>query len=88
MRLLLWNIARATPAENLRPQEQLTDVRIVLERGPATYSFEWTVMPSARRRRLTKKELHELEMKVTKHVDTLNLIPSASPVKSIVIARL
>lgn len=88
MRFLLWNIARAAPAENVQPPSPTTNVRIVLHRGPAAYSIEWMVMPGAHRRRLNKKELHELEMRVTKYVDTLNPTPSAMPAQSIFFASL
>ncbi len=48
-----------------------TSVRIDMLRTPTEYSFAWRVVDRPRRR-LSKRELHELGMRVDKYVAAVN----------------
>ncbi len=64
MRFLYWRVERANAGS------AKTKVRIELQRDPDTYTYQWTVV-NKQARRLSKREVHELDMRVAKYVSTL-----------------
>lgn len=66
MRFLFWRLERVSSA-----QADQTRVRIEVQRDPHAYVYQWAVADS-RSRRLSKRELHELDMRVAKYIATLN----------------
>jgi len=66
MRFLFWRVERVSSA-----QANLTRVRIEVQRDPHEYIFKW-VVADPKTRRLSKRELHELDMRVAKYVAILN----------------
>lgn len=72
MQFLFWRVERAN-AGSAR-----TRVRIELKRDPNSYSYTWSVADK-RQRRLSKRELHELDMRVAKYVSILNDMPPQKP---------
>ncbi len=66
MQFLFWRLERMSSA-----QANQTRVRIEVQRDPHAYVYQWTVADS-KGKRLSKRELHELEMRVEKYVATLN----------------
>ncbi len=66
MQFLFWRLERMSSA----PANQ-TRVRIEVQRDPHAYVYQWTVADS-KSKRLSKRELHELEMRVEKYVANLN----------------
>jgi predicted metalloprotease len=66
MRFLFRRLERMSSA-----QAKQTRVRIEVQRDPHVYVYQWTVADS-KSKRLSKRELHELEMRVEKYVATLN----------------
>ena len=66
MRFLFWRLERMSSI-----QATETRVRIEVQRDPHAYVYQWTVA-DAKNKRLSKRELHELEMRVEKYVSTLN----------------
>ena len=72
MEFLFWRVERAS-AGSAR-----TRVRIELKRDPDSYTYQWSVADK-RKRRLSKRELHELDMRVAKYVATLNEMPPQKP---------
>ena len=66
MRFLFWRLERVSSA-----QARQTRVRIEVQRDPHVYVYRWTVA-DPKSKRLSKRELHELEMRVEKYVATLN----------------
>ena len=69
MQLLFWRMKRFRKEGIARPSA--TRVRIEMVRTPAEYSFAWLVAGKCKRR-LSKRELHELGMRVEKHVANVN----------------
>lgn len=66
MQFLFWRLERMSSA-----QANQTRVRIEVQRDPHAYVYQWTVVDS-KSKRLSKRELYELEMRVEKYVATLN----------------
>ena len=66
MRFLFWRLERVTSTH-----AQQTRVRIDLKRDPQGYVYQWTVA-DRKAKRLSKRELHELDMRVAKYVATQN----------------
>jgi hypothetical protein len=66
MRFLSWRVERGSS-----PNTDQTRVRIEIVRNPDVYVYKWVVAHSPSRR-LSKRELHALEMKVAKYVAILN----------------
>jgi len=66
MQFLFWRLERMSSA-----RANQTRVRIEVQRDPHAYVYQWNVADS-KGKRLSKRELHELEMRVEKHVATLN----------------
>ena len=66
MRLLFWRLDRVVPAH-----AQQTRVRIDLKRDPQGYVYQW-IVTDKKAKRLSNRELHELDMRVAKYVKTLN----------------
>lgn len=64
MRFLYWRVERANAGS------AKTKVRIELKRDPDSYTYQWAVADKGARR-LSKRELHELDMRVAKYVSTL-----------------
>ena len=65
MRFLFWRLERVSSA-----QANQTRVRIEIQRDPHAYVYQWAIVDS-KSKRLSKRELHELDMRVAKHVATL-----------------
>ena len=72
MRFLYWRVERADAGS------AKTKVRIELKRDPDSYTYQWAVA-GKQTRRLTKRELHELDMRVAKYVSTLLEPPPQKP---------
>jgi hypothetical protein len=70
MQILFWRVERST-------QSSPTAVRINVQRNPEGYIYQWKV--ADRKRRLSKRELHELDMRVAKYVATRNDSPPVRP---------
>ncbi|RSL18585.1 hypothetical protein EDE15_4175 [Edaphobacter aggregans] len=70
MQILFWRVERST-------KSSLTAVRINVQRNSEGYVYQWKV--ADRKRRLSKRELHELDMRVAKYVATRNDNPPARP---------
>lgn len=68
MRFLYWRVERANAGS------AKTKVRIELKRDPESYTYQWSVADKGARR-LSKRELHELDMRVAKYVSNLNETP-------------
>lgn len=66
MRFLFWCLERVSSAQAIQ-----TRVRIEVQRDPHAYVYQWAVADS-KSKRLSKRELHELDMRVAKYVATLN----------------
>lgn len=66
MQFLFWRLERMSSA-----QANQTRVRIEVQHDPHAYVYQWTVADS-KSKRLSKRELHELEMRVEKYVAALN----------------
>ena len=65
MRFLFWRLERVASTH-----AQQTRVCIDLKRDPQGYVYQWTVADK-KAKRLSKRELHELDMRVAKYVETL-----------------
>jgi hypothetical protein len=70
MQILFWRVERST-------KSSLTAVRINVQRNPEGYIYQWKV--ADKKRRLSKRELHELDMRVAKYVATRNDNPPVRP---------
>ena len=66
MRFLFWRLERVASTH-----AQQTRVRIDVKRDPQGYVYQWTVA-DRKAKRLSKRELHELDMRVAKYVATQN----------------
>ena len=66
MRFLFWRLERVAST-----QVQQTRVRIDLKCDPQGYVYHWTVA-DRKAKRLSKRELHELDMRVAKYLATQN----------------
>ena len=64
MRFLYWRVERANAGS------AKTKVRIELKRDPDSYTYQWNVADKSARR-LSKRELHQLDMRVAKYVSAL-----------------
>ena len=69
MRIPFWRMERFRSEKVARPSA--IRVRIDVLRTPAEYSFAWSVT-ERRPRRLSKRELHELAMRVDKYLASVN----------------
>lgn len=65
MQILFWRV------ERLSAQTGQTRVRIDMERNHDGYFYKW-IVADPKHRQLNKRELHELDMRVAKHVAILN----------------
>jgi hypothetical protein len=82
MRFLSWRVEH-----QLLPNIDQTRVRIEIVRNPDVYVYKWVVAQS-QSRRLSKRELHALEMKVAKYVAILNEAAPQVPEHKTVFATL
>jgi hypothetical protein len=64
-----------------------TLVRIDMRRNPDAYHYRWSVA-DPRRKRLSKQELHELNMRVAKYAAVLNQDAPLEPERLTVFATL
>ena len=72
MRFLYGRVERANAGS------AKTKVRIELKRDPNSYTYQWSVADK-QARRLSKRELHELDMRVAKYVSLLVEPPPQNP---------
>ena len=79
MQILFWRVELST-------KSSLTAVRINVQRNPEGYIYQWKV--ADRKQRLSKRELHELDMRVAKYVATRNDNPPVRPEHKIYFAHL
>ena len=82
MRFLFWRLERASS-----PHTKQTRVRIEMQQNPDAYCFKWSVADRDPRR-LSKQELHQLEMRVDKYVATLNDVAPKKTERKTVFATL
>ena len=66
MRFLFWRLERVASGN-----AQQTRVRIDLKCDPQGYVYQWTVADK-KAKRLSKRELHELDMRVAKYMANQN----------------
>lgn len=82
MRILFWNLERVCSTSTRQVR-----VRIELQRNLDSYAYMWSAIPN-KSNQLSKKELHQLDMRVAKHIAVLNEDAPKHPDRQILYAAL